>query len=107
MKKKTKSINIRVNGSSVTLTRDDKGYYLGKILVTNVPFHIEAIEVKVKTWKIDRGLVYQGIGVSVSAKNIDFQNRIENWQGMNEGMTPNVIEVKGVKYFVNIEAYAA
>jgi len=112
-KKINRKIILPVNGNPVTLEYQEKGYYLGEIRigVQEVLFHIEAIPVTVNEQKIIRNGQYSGTNTIVSAKNPDYQNRIDNWLEKNECFTPQLVEdggtQKGGPYFINIEPYAA
>jgi len=105
---KIERINLPVNGTTVTLDYEDRGYYLGGIQVGvgDVLFHVEAVAVTVKDLKIVRNGKYCGAGVVVKAKNPAYQCRIDRWQDNNEGLTPKLVEDEGGPYFIHIEAYA-
>lgn len=106
---KVKSINMLVNGMLTTLDYEEDGYYLGSIPVGvgDVSFHVEAVAVTVQGQKRIVGGKYHSVNVVVTPKNPAYQNRIDNWQDKNEGLTPKLVEDDGGPYFVNIEAYAA
>jgi len=105
---KIERIFLPVNGTTVALDYEDRGYYLGciQVGVGNVSFHVEAVAVKVEHRKIIRAGEYYGESVVVKAKNPAYQCRIDSWQDNNEDLTPKLVEDVGGPYFIHIEAYA-
>ena len=94
-------IQLPINGLTINLEHECRGYYLGEIRVGNfdVPFHVEAIEVISQQDKT---------ATIMLAKNTLFQNRIDSWLNNNDHEIPRLVEhYCGTKYFIHIEPYAA
>lgn len=78
-----------------------EGYFLGDFSLNGINFHIEAIETKVvSAWP-------NGVLRSViRAVNADFQNRIDNYNTLNESMLPSLVKIGKKDYFIHIEPFA-
>jgi hypothetical protein len=90
--------NIRV-----TLTKEDKGYYLGDLHILGASYHIEAIQMKHAHSSADT------INRSIEdecALNPTYQNRLDRYSESNEGNVPELVVVDRRVFFVNIEPYA-
>lgn len=78
--------------TDIPVIKEDKGYFAGTMLVGDVNFHIEAIEVRETT--VDE------------AVNPIYQNRIDSFCHRNEGLAPTLLIQNNKKYFINIESFA-
>ena len=67
-------------------------YWLGRTEIADLPFHVELVEL---------------VGDDTfTAKNADFQNRIDAWLDKNEGERPRLFKKDRKTFFVHVEAYA-
>lgn len=73
-------------------------YWIGRTEIADLPFHVELVEVKV-------GIDLVG-GDTFTAKNADFQNRIDAWLEKNEGERPRLFKKDRKTFFVHVEVYA-
>jgi hypothetical protein len=90
-KLKRRTIELIINGSTLSLNRCNRGYYLGELDVCGTPFHVEAIEVD----------------TDGDAINDNYQDRIYRHSEANDGMGYQRVLLGKKEYFVNIEVFAA
>lgn len=87
-------IVIDVNGRECQCDYQEKGYYLGSMEIAGIHFHVEMIEIT-------------GSWTNRVARNRLYQGRIDQWVEKNDGESPQIVELDGVRYFVHVEVYAA
>jgi hypothetical protein len=107
--KRKNSIRLHLSGDDadrnvrVTLTQQDKGYYLGDLSILGASYHVEAIQMKharPSADAIDRSIETE------CALNPTYQNRLDCYSDSNEGHVPELVVVGRRVFFINIEAYA-
>jgi len=76
----------------------ERGYWLGRLSILDIPFHVELVEVKV-------GIDLVG-GDAFTAKNKEFQGRIDSWIDKNDGEFPKLLNRGRKTFFVHVEVYA-
>jgi CBS domain-containing protein len=83
--------------TEIPVVKEEKGYFAGIILVGDIKFHVEAIEVE--ETELSNSVVMEAV-------NPAFQNRIDKFGDINEGLAPTLLEQGHKKYFINVEPFA-
>ena len=67
--------------------------------LAGVSFHVEAIEVEETNRNNEETII--------KVVNKDYENRLDAYYDLNDGVLPSLVELEGKKYLIHIEPYSS